>query len=183
MSASTPTIGQVTMVGFNFAPVDWALCNGQLLSIAENDALFALIGTVYGGDGQNTFALPDMRGRMPINQGQGPGLSNYVIGQSGGTETVTLTPQQMPQHNHVLSQTVTHPCNSGAGDSNSPAGKFYSGGTGGEDYSTITDATMSAIPFTTSIASAGGNQPHSNLSPSLCVNFVISLFGIFPQRA
>jgi microcystin-dependent protein len=170
------------MVGFNFPPRGWFRCDGQLLAISNYDALFALIGTIYGGDGITTFALPDLRGRMPINQGQGPGLSSYVIGQAGGTETVTLIANQMPAHTHTVSQTVTHPCQSGAGNNNIPTGRFFAADSTGENYSTTSDAAMGAIAFNTTVGVAGGSQPHNNLSPSLCVNFIIAAEGIFPSR-
>jgi microcystin-dependent protein len=170
------------MVGFNFAPVGWFQCSGQLLSIAEYDTLFALIGTIYGGDGQTTFALPDLRGRMPISKGQGPGLSSYVIGQAAGTETVTLISTQIPSHTHALTQTVSHPCQSGAGNSNVPTGRFFAADATGENYASTSNAAMGAIAFSTTVGAAGGNQPHNNLSPSLCVNFIIAAFGIFPSR-
>jgi microcystin-dependent protein len=168
------------MVGFNFAPLNWIKCEGQLLSIANYSELFSVIGTTYGGDGQNTFALPDLRGRMPISQGQGPGLSNYVLGQAAGTETVTLISTQLPTHTHALTQTVSHPCQSGAGNSNVPTGRFFAADATGENYATTSNAAMGAIAFSTTVSAAGGNQPHNNLSPSLCVNFIIAAFGIFP---
>ncbi len=172
------------MVGFNFAAQGYALCSGQLLSIAENDALFALIGTTYGGDGQVTFGLPDLRGRMPIHQGQGPGLSNNFIGQAAGAENVTLLPAQMPQHTHaLLTQTVTNPCHSGAGDSKVPTGNYYASSSGAENYATASDGAMGAIAFNTTVAQAGESQPHDNMSPFLCVSFLIALEGIFPSRS
>jgi microcystin-dependent protein len=179
---SQPFIGQVKMVGFNFAPVNWAFCDGQLLSIAENDTLFALIGTTYGGDGQTTFALPNLRSRMPIHQGQGPGSSNHALGQAAGTENVTLVSPQMPQHTHTLTQTVTKRCQNGPGNSKSPVGNFFASGTSSENFSTTGPAAMSELSFTTTVGMAGGNQPHDNMSPYTCVNFIISLYGVFPSR-
>jgi microcystin-dependent protein len=179
---SSPFIGQVKMVGFNFNPVGYLRCDGSLQSIANYDALFALIGTTYGGDGFNTFAVPDLRGRMPIHQGQGLGLSSYFMGQAGGAEQVTLTTPQLPAHTHALSQTVTSRCQSGAGNSKIPTGNYHAADATGENYSTAGNDTMGAIPFNTAIATAGENQPHDNMPPYLCVNFIIASEGIFPSR-
>jgi microcystin-dependent protein len=166
---SSPYIGEIRLVGFNFAPQGWAKCDGQLLDISQNDVLFQLIGTTFGGDGQQTFALPDLRGRVPIHSGTGPGLSNYQIGQSGGTETVTLTTQQLPGHTHAGAGAV------GAADTNLSTGMPASGGP---------DLYANAQGAGTSIAgtNTGGNQPHENMGPFVTINFVISLFGIFPSQ-
>jgi len=167
-----PYIGEVRMFGGNFAPAGWAFCNGQLLAISENSTLFQLIGTTYGGDGQSTFALPDLRGRLPINQGQGPGLSNYGLAQTFGSESVTLTQNQMPSHTHVPQ------ASSGPG-STGPAGGVWAGSSGIQAYAPSgTVAAMNA----TSVGNQGGNQPHENRMPYLAVNFIISLFGIFPSQ-
>ncbi|MGH8558230.1 MAG: phage tail protein [Methylococcales bacterium] len=165
------------MFGGNFAPRGWALCNGQIMSIAQNTALFSLLGTTYGGDGQTTFALPDLRGRVPINPGQGPGLSNYILGEASGTESVTLTVSEMPAHNHLLA------ANSALGSLPSPIGNFPAGvddGSGGafNGYSATANGTMAP----TAASVVGGNQPHPNMQPFLCVNFIIALEGIFPSR-
>jgi microcystin-dependent protein len=175
----TPFIGAIFPFGFNFAPQGWAFCFGQLISIAENDALFALIGTTYGGDGVNTFALPDFRGRAPIHQGQGAGLSNYVLGQKAGSENVTLTANQLPSHNHnflannglaTVGIPVANSSLASPKDVNNDVAYMYS----------------QAVPNTTinnaTIGPAGGSQPHSNLQPSLAMNYCIALFGIFPAR-
>ncbi len=159
------------MFGGNFAPAGWALCEGQLLPIAGNDALFNLIGTTYGGDGQQTFALPDLRGRVPVHMGQGAGLSNYVIGQSGGTETVTLTTNQIPAHNH------TPQADSGTGSQTSPSGNVWANTTN-LPYS-IRSPTTAMSPH--AIQNDGGNQPHDNMIPYLVINFIISLFGVYPS--
>lgn len=172
-TASGPYIGQIMMVGFNFAPVGWALCNGQLLAISENSALFQLIGTTYGGDGQQTFGLPDLRGRVPVHSGQGPGLSNYVIGQLTGAETVPLTVNQLPQHQHVYSPAASQsePTSDHPDNSYPAVGGYYAG------------TTNSSSPMgAPTIGSAGGNQQHNNLQPFLAVTFIISLFGIFPSQ-
>ncbi|HQU84919.1 MAG TPA: tail fiber protein [Pyrinomonadaceae bacterium] len=170
---SDPFIGEIRMFGGNFAPLNWALCNGAAQSIAQNDALYALIGTTYGGDGINTFNLPDLQGRLPIHQGTLAGGSTYVIGQQLGTETVTLTNAQMPAHSHPIS------ANSNNGSSPNPSGNFVAGTTLAPYAQSVpTDQTLNAQ----TIGVAGGSQPHTNLMPYLCVTFIISLFGIFPQR-
>lgn len=168
---SNPFIGEIRMFGGNFAPAGWAFCSGQLVAISQNDALFALIGTTYGGDGQNTFGLPDMRGRIPVHQGTGAG-GTFVIGQVSGTENVTLITTQIPSHNHSIPSSAT--------------GKTTTDPTAG------VPATSTAAPYTQSsqdtslgvqtVGFSGGNQPHDNMMPFLCVSFIISLFGIFPSR-
>jgi microcystin-dependent protein len=169
-----PFLGEIRMFGFNFAPSGWAMCNGQLLPISQNTALFALIGTFYGGNGTTTFALPNLQSSVPIHLGQGPGLSPYVIGQIGGYETITLTQGQMPQHTHVVQ------CNSAGGNQASPAGNFPAVESTGTslDYSNSAGSQMS----TAMNSNAGGGQAHSNIQPFLVVNFCIALQGIFPSR-
>ena len=171
---SEPFIGEIRMVGFNFAPTGWALCNGQLMSIAQNQALFALLGTTYGGDGVQTFALPDLRGRVPMHFGQGPGLTPRTQGEKSGSETVTLLQNQMPAHNHLLNAAGN------AGNTTSPQNALpAASGDGSTPYSTANpDTTMN--PLATGIT--GGSQPHENMPPYLVVNFIISLNGIFPSR-
>ena len=173
---SDPYIGEIRMVGFSFAPIGWAFCDGQLMSIAQNDTLFNLIGTTYGGDGQETFALPDLRGRFPIHMGQGSGLNSYAIGEQSGTEQVTLTVQQLPAHTHIPR------CdNSAAGNQVSPAGGVWSFDNSGQfgNYAATADGTqMNAA----AVQNTGGNQPHDNRQPWLAINFIISLYGIFPPR-
>jgi microcystin-dependent protein len=167
-----PFIGEIRMFAGNFAPAGWALCNGQLVPISENDALFTLIGTTYGGDGQETFALPNLQSRIPVHQGQGPGLTNRPLGEMAGVESVTLTTQQMPVHNHALvaSQNV--------GASSNPQGQLLAAGTNVQFFRAIApNANMAANVITP----AGGSQPHDNLMPYLCINYIISLFGLFPQ--
>jgi microcystin-dependent protein len=166
---SEPFLGQLMLVGFNFAPRGWALCNGQLLSIAQNTALFALLGTQYGGNGQTTFALPDLRGRVSLHQGQGPGLSNQFIGEINGVEAGTLTTSQLPSHSHQL------PANAGLGSTDEPAGAVASQG---GSYSPTSDGTRLADSVTT-----GGNQPFSIMQPYLVLNWIIALQGIFPSRS
>ena len=167
---SEPFIGEIRIFGFNFAPRGWALCNGQLLSIAQNTALFSLLGTMYGGNGQTTFGLPDLRGRVPVHFGQGPGLSNYSQGEVAGSETVTLTQNQAPAHSHLVA------ASNGAADSTRPAGKVPATGGGyaaAGDGSTMNPAMVN---------SSGGSQPHENIQPYLVLNFCIAVAGIFPSR-
>jgi len=168
-------LGEIRMFGGNFAPRGWAFCAGQLLPIAQNSALFALLGTTYGGNGQTTFALPDLRGRVPVSFGQGPGLSNYAQGQQGGTEYVTLTSGQIAAHTHPF----TPPSSSSSQNSTAtdPVGACP-GVSGTPLYSASTDGTMLAG----NTGAAGGSQPHANVQPFLCVNFIIALEGIFPSR-
>jgi microcystin-dependent protein len=180
--STQPLLGNVKMVGFNFPPVGYLRCDGSLQSIAQNSALFALLGTTYGGNGQTTFAMPDLRGRMPIHQGTGPGLSTYVMGQQAGAETVTLLSTQLPTHTHALTQSVSNPCQGGAGNTKNPTGNYYAADSGTEAYSTTATATMSTISASSTVSAVGGNQPHENMPPYLCVNFVIAAEGIFPSR-
>ena len=166
----TPYIGEIRMFGGNFAPQGWAFCNGQLLAISENDALFNLIGTTYGGDGQTTFALPDLRGRVPVHMGQGPGLSNYIIGQNGGSETVTLTVNQIPSHAHPA-QAQSEP-----GNQTSPTNGAWAASNLSQYSGNNANATMNLQ----AVGAAGGSQPHDNMLPFQCVSFIISLSGIYP---
>lgn len=172
---SEPFIGEIRMFGGNFAPRGWALCNGQLLSIAQNQALFSILGTNYGGNGQTTFALPDLRSRVPMHFGQGPGLSNRSIGELGGTESVTLLATQIPAHSHPVA------CSSNSGNSNSPAGRVWSKDAGVQS-ATYTSNAPNAVMAAGAIGNAGGSQPHDNVQPFTCVNFVIALEGIYPSR-
>jgi microcystin-dependent protein len=169
---SEPFLGEIRMVGFNFAPVGWAMCNGQLLPIAENSALFSLIGTTYGGDGVNTFALPNLQSRFPLHMGQGQGLSPYTIGQLAGTENVTLLANQIPAHSHAPQ------CNSNAGDQGSPTNNFWAA-SAQQLYSNAAPAVMMNAGL---ILPAGGSQPHDNMNPLLVINFIIALSGVFPSR-
>jgi microcystin-dependent protein len=179
---SEPFIGQITLFAGNFAPRGWALCQGQILSIAQNTALFSILGTTYGGNGQTTFALPDLRGRVPMTFGQGPGLANRNLGEVGGTEAVTLLANQMPAHTHT--GTVQVACNSNQGNSNRPDGNFPAAdGTGfTADYSNTSNAQMAASMGTVTLNPAGGSQPVPIVQPFLVLNFIIALEGIFPSR-
>ena len=170
---SNPFIGEIRMVGCNFAPRGFAFCAGQLQSIAQNSALFALVGTTWGGDGQTTFGLPDMRGRLPISQGQGPGLSTRVMGERAGAESVTLSTAQIPAHSHTVSAA------SGGARSANPSGNLL--GSGEADM--YTHDSLNAVSMSANvIAQSGGNQPHDNMQPFLGINFVIALEGVFPSR-
>lgn len=167
---SEPFIGQIQAFGFNFAPRGWAQCNGQILSIAQNTALFSLLGTTYGGNGQTTFALPDLRGRVSMNQGQGPGLANYTIGQVAGEESVTLNTQQMPLHGHALNASTATKVGS------DPSGNILGGA------AIYIAGSPDAVMSQTSIGPNGGSQPHDNMQPYLVLNWCIALEGIFPSR-
>jgi microcystin-dependent protein len=172
---SNPFIGEIRMFGGSFAPVGWAFCNGALLPISQNDTLFNLIGTTYGGDGQETFGIPDLQGRVPIHQGQGPGISqNYVIGQQAGVESVTLTVQQIPSHNHSMAASTATATNT------NPNGNILATSPTISSY-VIDVAGPQLAPGT--LQFIGGNQPHENMMPFLCISFIISLFGIFPTQS
>lgn len=176
---STPYIGEIRMFGFGRTPSGWQACDGSLLPISEYDTLYNLIGTTYGGDGQNTFAVPDLRGRLPIHQGQGPGLSSYVIGQQSGTETVTVLSTQMPQHTHSLQVTTA------AASGNTPGNTLLPGSISGDSIyvsDTVTGATAVAMSGQSTTFS-GGSQPHENCMPTLTVQFCIATNGIFPSQA
>ncbi|MGA8213804.1 MAG: tail fiber protein [Candidatus Sulfotelmatobacter sp.] len=165
-------LGEIRMFAGNFAPQGWAMCNGQLLSISQNTALFALLGTTYGGDGTTTFALPNLQSRIPIHQGQGVGLSPYVIGQLSGTENVTLLTSQLPQHTHAAN------ADSGSGGVSNPANTYWASSANTKQYAPSTNAAMAP----SAMSQTGGSQPHTNIMPYLAVSFIIALEGIFPSR-
>ncbi|HEX8003634.1 MAG TPA: tail fiber protein [Mycobacteriales bacterium] len=167
-----PYVGEIRMFGGNFPPVGWALCNGQLLAISENDTLFTLIGTTYGGDGQETFGLPNLGGRVPVHQGQGPGLQNYQIGETAGVQEVTLTTQQIPVHTHALVASQNQ------GTSGNPGNQVLATGPNVQLFRSIAPALTLANNV---VLPVGGSQPHTNLQPYLALTFIISLFGIFPS--
>ena len=175
----SPFLGTISLFGGNFAPRGWALCNGQLLAISTNTALFSILGTTYGGDGRTTFALPDLRSRAPIHWGQGLGLSNYVIGEVTGTENVTLLQTQIPAHSHTVKAV------SSLGDQNAPTNFYLATGNdtaSGDIISGYSDAAPDTTLNPNSISLTGGNQPHSNIQPVLAVTYIIALQGIFPAR-
>ena len=171
-----PFLAEIRMFGGNFAPVGWALCNGQLMSISQNTALFSLLGTTYGGNGQTSFGLPNLMGTAPMQQGQGPGLSARYLGEIGGEPYVTLLTSEMAQHTHTVNAFDNN------GDQNSPAGAVWGqvlvGRQGTPLYAPSPNVMMN--PMTTTVT--GGSQPHNNMPPYLTVTFIIALQGIFPQR-
>ncbi|MCB1860779.1 MAG: phage tail protein [Gammaproteobacteria bacterium] len=180
---ATPFIGEIVMFGGNFAPRSWALCDGQLLSISQNTALFSILGTTYGGDGRTTFGLPDLRGRVPMHPGNGPGLTPRSLGQKAGVEDVLLNTNQIPSHTHTATSTAN--AVTPAGNSNDAAGNFWADDAGvasGTYHSGPANAAMNAGAVTTTLANTGGNQEHTNVQPFLCVNFIIALQGVFPSR-
>ncbi len=168
-----PYIGQMMWVPFNYAPTGWAQCNGQLLSIAQNTALFALLGTTYGGNGTTTFALPDMRGKIMVKDGQGPGLSPYQQGQSGGEASHALTVNEMPTHSHAIAATTA------AATAASPTGNVHAQAAAGNIYSTNPSATVAA----TALTPTGSGQAHNNMMPYATLNCIIATSGLFPSRS
>lgn len=170
---SEPFVGEVRMFAGNFAPPGWALCDGQLLAVTQNDALFSLLGTIYGGDGESTFGLPDLRGRVPIHAGSGPGLSPRPLGAKGGAENVTLTVNQLPSHDHGPVR-----ASRGTGVSNSPTNKLPANSPSSDLW--IED-TATANLSTAALSNVGGSRSHTNLMPFLCINYIIALFGIYPS--
>lgn len=168
-------IGQIMMFAGNFAPKNWAFCQGQLLQISQNTALFSILGTTYGGNGTTTFGLPNLSGRVPVGTGQGAGLSSVQLGQAWGTESVTLTTNQIPAHTHALVGVTED------GNSNSPTNNFPANTKGTDtDYRASGTATQMAAG---AIGIAGGSQPHTNMQPSLGMNYVICMYGIYPSRS
>ena len=181
--STEPFIGEIKIFGFNFAPVSYMTCQGQILSIAQNTALFSLLGTTYGGNGQTTFALPDLQGRVPIGQGQGPGLPSYTMGQVAGTTTATLTTNNMPMHNHAATGiNVRIPVTSASEDSS--ATNNYIGNAVNDTFGPAASPTNSlgAPVVSGATAMAGGSQPFSILNPYLAINYSIAIYGIFPSR-
>ena len=172
-----PYLGQILMVAFNFAPVGWALCNGQIMPINQNQALFSLLGTTYGGNGTTTFALPNLQGRVPVHMGSN-GAANYLLGQMGGAETATLTVNNLPAHNHTAN------CSYLAGTISDPTKNFWAetapvSKIGPFSYAASSNAQMAP----TAIGMTGGNVPVSVVDPYLCMNFIIALQGIYPSRS
>lgn len=170
---SEPFVGEIRMFAGNFAPRGWAYCDGQLLAVSQNDALFSLFGTIYGGDGRTTFGLPDLRGRIPIHAGSGPGLTPRQLGSKAGSERVTATVNELPSHSHPMQATEN------LADTPNPVGNIAA-------RSTTMDLYINQDPDTalaaTSITSIGGSQYHTNIMPFLCVYFIVALFGIYPSR-
>ncbi len=173
---SEPFVAEIRMFGGNFAPRGWAFCNGQILAISQNTALFALLGTTYGGNGQTTFALPNLQDSSPMHQGQGPGLTNRVLGESSGSATATLIASEMPAHSHQAQADA-----SGGGQSSPVNAAWGAGGRGRPPAYSANQAPGAALSGQ-ALAPTGGNQPHNNRSPYLGVSFIIALQGIFPSR-
>lgn len=171
---SDPYLGEIRMFGGNFPPRGWAFCNGMELAISENEALYSLIGTTYGGNGMTTFALPDLQGRLPMHRGRSPVDGNtYVIGQKAGTETVTLTTNQMPAHTHLVNANHTN------GELFDPANNVWGLSSG---YKPYIDAAPTGSMSSSAITPVGGNQPHENMMPFLALNFIIALVGVYPTQ-
>jgi microcystin-dependent protein len=180
---SNPFVGEIRCFGFNFAPKGWAMCNGQIMAISQNTALFSLLGTTYGGNGTSTFALPNLQSRVPVGQGQGPGLSDYIIGEMDGVESVTINGNEMPAHNHSLFGTTLS-----ANDKRPKSGAAFATSTKsgpvspGDNYYAA-PGTITPLNAATVQPLIGGGLPHSNLQPYLTFNFCIALQGIFPARS
>jgi microcystin-dependent protein len=173
---SQPFVGEIIMFGGNFAPAGWAMCAGQLLPISENETLFNLIGTTYGGDGQSTFGVPDLQGRVPLHNGTGSDGINYTIGEKSGVESVTLSTQQIPSHTHV-SQTAT------AGQVAAAAGAILADATTTQPGTRVYSTSAPSVAMNANtVTIQGGSQPHDNIQQTLCVTYIISLFGIFPSQ-
>ena len=170
---SEPFVGEIRMFAGNFAPRGWAYCDGQLLAVSSNDALFSLLGTIYGGDGRTTFGLPDLRGRIPIHTGTGPGLSQRRLGSKSGTEKETLTVNELPAHHHIWQGF------SGAAQGQTPIDASVAQPTASL-YDTEIDNL--AVMRTSMVGDTGGSRDHTNLMPALCVHFIIALFGVYPSR-
>jgi microcystin-dependent protein len=172
---SNPFLAEIRIFPFNFAPKGWAFCNGQLMPISQNTALFSLLGTNYGGDGKSNFALPNIQGSAPMHPGQGPGLSLHDLGETGGSDTVTLLQSEMPAHSHGVTASNQQ------GTDQSPINEMFAGGVGGIAlYAAPGSITQLA---SNALTPAGGNQPHNNLMPYLTLNFCIALQGVFPARS
>lgn len=171
---SEPFIAEIRIFAGNFAPRGWAFCNGQLLPISQNTALFSLIGTTYGGDGRTTTALPNLQGRAPMHPGQGPGLTTRRLGESGGSDSITLTEAQMPSHNHAVT------VDGQPGERKDPAGRSLAGS---EDANVYAPAQNLTPMGANAVTAAGGSQPHNNRQPYLALNFIIALVGLYPSRS
>jgi|SRR6476469_9414424 len=175
---SDPFVAEIRMFPFNFPPKGWAFCDGQLLPISQNTALFSLLGTIYGGDGKSTFALPDLQGRSPMHPGQGPGLSLHDLGEEGGSETVTLLQSEMPAHAHTVGRALDQP-----GNSTTPVASIWAqGGTARAVVNTYNPGPPTAAMKSDVIQAVGSSFPHNNMQPHLTLNFCIALQGVFPAR-
>jgi len=177
-----PFVAEIRIFPFNFPPKGWAFCDGQVMPISQNTALFSLLGTTYGGDGKSTFALPDLQGTAPLQQGQGPGLTDWVLGELQGSDTVTLLQSEIPAHSHAVNAQTQN------ASASAPAGAFlaaghYGGAQGGAVNYYFTSNTPQTLLAFSAIGPTGGNQPHNNMMPYLTLNFCIALQGIFPPRS
>ena len=170
----TPFMGTIIIFGGTFAPQGWAFCDGSLLQISQYDALYNLLGTTYGGDGSQTFGLPDLRSRIALTQGQGPGMSNYVLGQAAGVESVSITSQTMPQHTHPVA------ANSATANSSDPTNNFLGGQPAMLEY--VPGATANATMSPNAITPSQGGQAHNNIMPYLGMNYIIALEGLYPSQ-
>ena len=176
-------IGEIRMFAGTFAPKNWAYCQGQTIQIASNTALFSILGTTYGGNGTTNFLLPNLASRAAIGQGQGPGLSAYALGQTGGTETVTLTVQQLPLHVHGGVGTYTPQGSATAKDESNPTDYYYGNSSNLSDlYTDNVNSVMAPVNVSLTVGPTGGNQPHNNMQPFLGMNYVLCMYGIFPAR-
>jgi len=177
------TIAEIRMFAGNFAPRNWAFCQSQVLSIAQNTALFSLLGTNYGGNGQTTFSLPDFRSRVPVGTGQGPGLSPYTLGQQGGVQTNTISNTNFPPHNHPFSGAITMPGNSGDGNADVPQGNYPAALTGTDMYSSANNGSgLGNMQMALTATPVGSSVPVNNIQPVMGMNYIICMFGIFPSR-
>jgi microcystin-dependent protein len=170
---ANPFLAEIRIFPFNFPPKGWAFCDGQLMSISQNTALFSLLGTTYGGDGKSNFALPNLQGCAPMHPGQGPGLSLHILGETGGSDTVTLLQTEIPAHTHALTASNSQ------GTDQSPINEMFAGGVGGIN---LYAAPASITQLANNVTPAGGDQPHNNMMPYLTLNFCIALQGIYPPR-
>jgi len=176
------TIGEIRLFATSFAPRNWSYCDGSIIQIRSNTALFAILGTTYGGDGQTTFALPDLKGRVALGNGQGPGLSSYTLGQKSGANSVTLTTAQIPPHTHISSATIAIPAYSDEGDVNTPAGNVLAAKSGMFSNAGV-DTALKPAPYSVAVSVTGNNQPLQLSQPSIGMNYIICMFGDFPPRS
>ena len=182
IQAQEPYLGQIKMFAGNFAPRGWAFCDGQLLAISQNDALFSLLGTIYGGDGRTTFALPDLRGRVPVSAGSGPGLTPRTQGAKYGSETVTLNQNQMPSHTHSTTTTSQLAVSTDVGTELNADGQVIANHANAFNPTATDDTILAGVSSILSLGNSGGNQTHNNMQPSLGINYIIALVGVYPSR-
>lgn len=177
------TVGEIRMFAGNFAPKNWAYCQGQIVAIQSNTALFAILGTVYGGNGTTNFGLPNMSGRTPVGAGQGPGLSPYQIGQTSGTENRTLTSANLPAHTHPVAGSILMPASTVLGNKDAPQGSYPAFFTDTEAYNTASNGAMAPLQLSPLVVGQAGNSiPYSSRQPVLGINYIICMFGVFPAR-